>query len=162
MDSYLTDLRRISRDMRYKRKEHKKIRAKCLQWNGWAKKQPEYFVWASENAFTPDDLRYSLDLGEPVDLDWESGAAYFAHLHLIKRDLKLLGEQEEKLLKYLWETLSENGRYKYSLVEIADAHESTDNYLYKHLRDFSWFKPRNHLPGKKTHVRHLKVVDNEI
>lgn len=157
----LEELRLISRQLRAKRKERQRMRAKCSQWNFWARNQPEYYQWAYEQALTPADLKVAEDLGEPVILDWEEGAAYYAHRHLIYRDLELLWVQEERLLKYLWNKVGKNGRYVYSLTDIANAHESTENYIYKHLRDFDWFKPRNKLPGKKTHNRILKVVPNE-
>ena len=160
MDEKLKELREIADALRSKRVERQQMRNKCKQWNWWARQQPEYFTWAYEQALTAKDLRSYENIGEPVIYEWDEGAAYYAHKHLIHRDLEQLWLREYNLLKYLWEATNKYGRYVYNLTEIAEAHKSTETYMYRRIRRMG-FAPRNDIPGRKTHNRHLKVVKNE-
>lgn len=160
MDEKLIRLREVSRELRSKRVERQKMQAKCKQWNWWARQQEEYHQWAYEQALTPKDLRSYADLGEPVIYDWDEGAAYYGHRRLIYRDLELLWLEERELLKFLWEATDKFGRYIYNLTDIALAHESTENYMYRRIRRMG-FAPRNNIPGRKTHNTILRVVKNE-
>lgn len=157
-DPKLVRLREVSRQLRSKRIERQTIRAKCLQWNHVMRQRPEYFAWAYEQAFTPKDLKAHADLGEPVIYEWDDGAAYYAHRHLVYRDLEMLWLEESELLKFLWTKIDSRKRYVYNLDQIAEAHESTENYMYKRMKKFPWFKARNDLPGKKSHNIYLSVV----
>jgi len=160
MDEKLLALREVSRQIRSNRIERQNIRAKCLQWNWWARQQTEYYQWAYEQAYTPKDLKAYADLGEPVIYEWDEGAAYYAHRRLIYHDLEILWHKESELLQYLWQKTDTRKRYVYNLDVIAAAHESTENYMYKRMRKFDWFKKRNDIPGKKTHNTYLKLVEN--
>lgn len=157
MDKPLERLTDISTRLRAKISEGQTANRRWSTWNFWARQQDWYYHWASENALRPSDLRAHIPSDEPVILEQEEGAAYYANRHLIYHEQDMLRVEMSHIMKHLWFTTNDDGAFTYGLDVIARAFDRTENYTHKYIRSQAWYKPRNDIPGSKR-WRHLRVA----
>jgi len=119
-------------------------------WNAWAYEQgQQYFIWASENAFGPKDLKARRhNPNAKVKYEWDEGAGLYAHRALIEHELELLRHERSQQLKKLWEHQTD-GKWTYSLVQIANAYGQNPVALNTMLTGQPWFRSRLEMSGHR-------------
>lgn len=118
-------------------------------WNAWAYEQDEYFTWAHENAFKTQDLKARRpNANATIKYEMEEGAALYAHRALIEHELELLRHERSQHLKKLWEHQTD-GKWTYSLVQIAKAYGQSPVALNTMLTGQPWFRSRLEMSGHR-------------
>lgn len=158
MQDDLTRLTEVVQERKATKGQYQIVHKKWSTWNHWASNQDGYIEWAYENAFKQSDLKAKRDFGIDVPKDWDEGKALWMLRHMLYERNAQLTLEESNLLRFMWKTLDEDGKYRYTLEQIAEAYGTSQNYMFKHLHQFSWYKPRNDMPGSKRHKPHLKIV----
>jgi len=163
----LEQLEDVSKEIRLKFKEYQIAHKKWAQWNLWASSQDWYLLWRYMNAVKDSEIKSAKDWGLQVDLDQESGKAYFENRHFILYELDLLRVKQKDLLRFLWRAVDSEGYYLYSRQEIADRFaghlpaEKRGSLLDKKLRSYDWFETRMVMDGSRMWTKtrnHLRVV----
>jgi|JI10StandDraft_1071094.scaffolds.fasta_scaffold710757_2 hypothetical protein len=155
MEDLLGQLTKIRQRLDKTLSNYQRNHALWAKWLHWAKKDTLQFdSWAYEQAMKQSELK-----ADPRDIakayrdiepkySFLMGAIYWSERHSFHAELEQLRLQRGKLLHRLWTEQDENGKWKYSLAQIAKAYGNTDDAMYKKLKLNEWFVARRS-PGQK-------------
>jgi len=154
MDKKLTQLSQLKKRLDIALGNYQRNHALWAKWLHFARKQDWYDNWAYEQAMRQSDLKADhRDISKRfrnVEPEYKQtfGAIYWSERHSFHAELDQLRMARGKLLHDLWTEKTEDGKWKYSLSQIARAYGNTDDAMYKKLKVNEWFYPRRS-PGQK-------------
>lgn len=118
-------------------------------WNAWASEQDWYINWAADNGFKASDLKSKRRNPQAkIIYDETEGAALYQLRHLLEHELEMLRLERSKILERLWKHETE-GKWTYSLVQIADAYGYPPGAVNKMMSGQPWFIPRLEMSGHR-------------
>ncbi len=155
MDDKLKKLTALKKRLDVTLKNYQRNHALWAKWLHNAKKDVERFdEWAFQQAMKQSELKANPNDVAKAYIDIEPnysftmGAIYWSERHTYHAELDQLRMARSQLLNELWVEQDDEGKWVYSLADIAKAYGVTENNMYQRLKVNEWFYARRS-PGQK-------------